>query len=202
MKNFFEIFKSLEEDQLTFETILWCRFAEEIGLDPFLINTQVISNEVKKAYFIRGFIWKYVTIPETMLNFFDNELLVKLEEDPFFFEIGKDTTTEVIENLPETNSHVSSLNTFISLPDTNSYLNGYLTGYQETETALISNYISDEITKLNQKLKHGKILNGNLEDTTFQYISLTELINEYHLPNNCTWTTNIKTKPKFKICLV
>ena len=74
MKNFFEIFKSLEEDQLTFETILWCRFAEEIGFDPFLINTQVISNKVKKAYFIRGFIWKYVTIPETMLNFFDNEL--------------------------------------------------------------------------------------------------------------------------------
>lgn len=197
MKNLPEIFNRLELDNLTFEEILWCRFANDLGFDPEYLHTHVIHIKENKAYKIHGLIWKFLTIPETMINFFQNELMIKLEYIPTYFDdlnknISEEENTEVIPdgyiNLVS-DCNTTGLTTILASNI------GYTTAY-ENHFENLQNEIEDLKTdrKINSQIKY--------PEDEIKYISISELINNYRLESNENWSEKIKEKPKFqlKIC--
>ena len=192
-----ELSKYIQIDDLSYEQLMWFKFAKQLNLDELLLDAIIIEKHSGKKYKIAGLHWKYILNTENVLNIFDNELVVHiievfevLNDDPAIKKIQESIIDKHLNNFCTTSNQISNL-----IP--HSYETATCT------TAVIDKYstISHHISELNH-LSQTKRINPVVDCDKSNYISISKLISEF-IPEDTSLSFPSIIKPqKFKISLV
>lgn len=87
-----ELSKRIQIDELSYEQLMWFKFAKQLNLDELLLDAIIIEKHSGKKYQIAGLHWKYILNTDNVLNIFDNELVVHISE---VFEVLNDSEERI-----------------------------------------------------------------------------------------------------------
>lgn len=191
-----ELSKRIQIDDLSYEQLMWFKFAKQLNLDELLLDAIIIEKHSGKKYQIAGLQWKYILNTENILNIFDNELVVHIIE--VFEVLTDDAAISKIQELI-IDKH---LNDFCTTSNQISNLIPHSYSTTTCTTSVIDKYstISHQISELNN-LSQSKRINPVVDCDKSNYISISKLISDF-IPEDksLSFPEIIKTQ-KFKISL-
>lgn len=191
-----ELSKRIQIDDLSYEQLMWFKFAKQLNLDELLLEAIIIEKHSGKKYQIAGLHWKYILNTENVLNIFDNELVVHIIE---VFEVLNDNEEiKIQESIID-----KHLNNFCTTSNqTSSQISNLISQSHVISTSVIDKYstISHQISELNN-LSQSKRINPVVDCDKSNYISISKLISDF-IPEDKSLTFPAIIKPqKFKISL-
>jgi hypothetical protein len=190
-----ELSKRIQIDELSYEQLMWFKFAKQLNLDELLLDAIIIEKHSNKKYQIAGLHWKYILNTENVLNIFDNELVVHIIK---VFEVLNDN-----EDKQKICEPKIGIDKFFCPCTTSSQTSNLTIPHALTTSAIVDTYhtFSRQIAELND-LSQSKRINPVIDCDKSNYISISKLISEF-IPEDTSLSFPVIIKAqKFKISLV